>query len=123
MLIRPAPVARATFRSSRRVAASTGSCVGHALRQPTALRRASRCPHGLSRAARAGYDLARHLLPTARVTSDGLACCASVTEAGCVPMPKVVGARKRHDSPEFEWVNTVLGNRKTMLAGTFKALD
>lgn len=62
------------------------------------------------------------LLPTAMVTSDGLACFAAVTEAGCVHMPKVVGALKPRDLPEFKWVNTVLGNLKTTLAGAFKAL-
>jgi ISXO2-like transposase domain/Transposase zinc-ribbon domain len=62
------------------------------------------------------------LMPTAIVTSDGLGCFAAVTEAGCVHMPKVVGALKPRDLPEFKWVNTVLGNLKTTLAGAFKAL-
>jgi hypothetical protein len=56
------------------------------------------------------------------VTSDGLVCFAAVTEAGCVDMPKVVGALNPRDLPNFKWVNTVPGNLKTTLAGAFKAL-
>jgi hypothetical protein len=33
-----------------------------------------------------------------------------------------VGALKPRDLPEFKWVNTMLGNLKTTLAGAFKAL-
>ncbi len=62
------------------------------------------------------------LLPKTTVLSDGLACFAAVIEAGCVHTPKAVGALKPRDLPEFKWVNTVLGNLKTMLAGAYKAL-
>jgi len=62
------------------------------------------------------------LLPNATVLSDGLACFAAVTEAGCIHTPKVVGALKPRELPEFKWVNTLLGNLKTTLAGAFKAL-
>ena len=62
------------------------------------------------------------LLPATVVTSDGLACFAAVTDAGCVHSPRVVGALKPRDLPEFKWVNTMLGNLKTTLAGAFKAL-
>ena len=62
------------------------------------------------------------LLPATVVTSDGLACFAAVTDAGCVHSPRVVGALKPRHLPEFKWVNTVLGNLKTTLAGAFKAL-
>ena len=37
-------------------------------------------------------------------------------------MPRVVGALKPRDLPEFKWINTVLGNLKTMMSGAFKAL-
>ena len=57
------------------------------------------------------------------VTSDGLACFAAVVEAGCVNLPTVVGERKPRDLPEFAWVNTVLGNLKTTLAGAHHAFD
>jgi transposase-like protein len=56
------------------------------------------------------------------VTSDGLGCFAAVSDAGCIHAPIVVGALKPRDLPEFKWVNTVLGNLKTTLAGTFHAL-
>ncbi|MEI8267041.1 MAG: IS1595 family transposase [Betaproteobacteria bacterium] len=62
------------------------------------------------------------LLPNTTVLSDGLACFAAVTEAGCAHMPKVVGALKPRDLPEFKLINTVLGNLKTTLAGAYKAL-
>jgi len=62
------------------------------------------------------------LLPQCTVLSDGLGCFAAVTDAGCVHTPRVVGALKPRDLPEFKWVNTILGNLKTTLAGTFHAL-
>ena len=62
-----------------------------------------------------------HLAPDTMVTSDGLACFAAVAAAQCVHVPIVVGARKPRDLPEFTWVNTVLGNLKTTLAGAFHA--
>jgi hypothetical protein len=62
------------------------------------------------------------LLPKTIVTSDGLGCFAAVTEAGCIHRPRVVGALKPRDLPEFKWINTVLGNLKTMMSGAFKAL-
>jgi len=62
------------------------------------------------------------LLPATVVTSDGLACFAAVTDAGCVHSPRVVGTLKPRHLPEFKWINTMLGNLKTTLAGAFKAL-
>ena len=62
------------------------------------------------------------LRPKTTVTSDGLWCFAAVTEAGCIHVPRVVGALKPRDLPEFKWINTVLGNLKTMMSGAFKAL-
>ena len=53
--------------------------------------------------------------------SDGLACFAAVTEAGCNHRVQIVGQRKPRDLPQFKWVNTVLGNLKTMLSGAYKA--
>ena len=62
------------------------------------------------------------LKPGCVVLSDGLGCFAAVTEAGCIHLPRVVGTLKPKDLPEFKWVNTVLGNLKTTLAGAFHAL-
>ena len=62
------------------------------------------------------------LEPNTRVHSDGLACFAAVADAQCVHVPLVVGNLKPRDLPQFKWVNTVLGNLKTTLAGAFHSL-
>lgn len=64
-----------------------------------------------------------NLMPGSVVTSDGLGCFAAVTNAGCIHMPVVVGGLKPRDLPQFKWVNTVLGNLKTTLAGAFHSLN
>jgi transposase-like protein len=64
-----------------------------------------------------------NLVPTAVVVSDGLGCFAAVTEAGCTHTPIVVGDRKPRDLPQFQWVNTILGNLKTTLHGAFHSLS
>jgi transposase-like protein len=64
-----------------------------------------------------------HLLPGTRVISDGLGCFAAVTAAGCLHEAVVVGQRLPRELPQFHWVNTVLGNLKTALAGTHHAFD
>lgn len=61
----------------------------------------------------------QHLAPTATVNSDGLACFAAVTDADCAHVPTFVGKRKPRDLPEFRWINTVLANLKTTLAGAY----
>jgi transposase-like protein len=63
------------------------------------------------------------LAPGCMVLSDGLACFGAVTEAGCGHQPTVVAGRKPKDLPEFEWINTVLGNLKTSLTGAYHAFD
>ena len=63
-----------------------------------------------------------NLTPQTTVFSDGLGCFAAVADAGCLHIPIVVGALKPRDLPEFKWVNTVLGNLKTTLAGAFHSL-
>ena len=62
-----------------------------------------------------------NLNPGCAVLSDGLSCFAAVTEAGCTHRVEVVGQRKPSELPQFKWVNTVLGNLKTMLSGAYKA--
>ena len=67
-------------------------------------------------------DWARACLkPGATVLSDGLPCFAAISAAGCTHHTTVVGDRKPRELPEFKWVNTVLGNLKTSLAGTHHA--
>lgn len=63
----------------------------------------------------------QHLAHGCTVYSDGLACFNAVTMAGCAHQPTVVGGRKPRDLPEFQWINTVLGNLKTSLSGTYHA--
>jgi hypothetical protein len=62
-----------------------------------------------------------YLAPGSTVHSDGLACFNAVAMAGCRHQPTVVAGRKPKDLPEFQWVNTVLGNLKTSLSGSSHA--
>ena len=64
-----------------------------------------------------------HLDPASVVFSDGLACFGAVTEAGCSHQPTVMDGRKPKDVPEFKWINTILGNLKTSLSGSYHAFD
>ena len=67
---------------------------------------------------------AQHLAASASVVSDGLACFTAVRTAGCVHAPEVVGKQRRStDMPSFQRINTVLGNLKTSISGTYHALD
>jgi transposase-like protein len=67
-------------------------------------------------------DWARaHLAPGCDVRSDGLNCFAGVIDAGCAHSYIVVANRKPRDLPQFTWVNTVLGNLKTMINGAHKS--
>ena len=59
------------------------------------------------------------LAPGRLVVSDGLGCFAAVADAGCTHQALVVGHLKPRDLPQFERVNTVLGNLKTTLTGAF----
>jgi len=64
-----------------------------------------------------------HLAPGTAVVSDGLNCFPGVLEADCTHVPLVTGGgppSKGH--PIFGWVNTVLGNVKSALHGTYHAL-
>lgn len=63
------------------------------------------------------------LSPDSVVTSDGLACFAGVSEAGCQHRVIIAGGRKPKELPEFNWINTVLGNLKTSLGGAYPAFD
>jgi transposase-like protein len=63
------------------------------------------------------------LCPGTTAVSDGLACFAGVTDAGCSHEPVIVGGRKPKEVPVLEWVNTVLGNVKSGLSGAYHAFD
>jgi len=64
-----------------------------------------------------------NLLPSCEVLSDGLACFAGVIDADCAHTYVVVGDRKPRELPQFKWVNTILGNLKTMIYGAHKAFN
>ena len=57
----------------------------------------------------------------ARVATDGLSCFAAVASAGMNHRPAVTGGG-RPDEPEFKWVNTGLGNIKSAITGTCRAI-
>ena len=62
----------------------------------------------------------RDLAPGSNVVSDGLSCWPAVEKAGCDHFPMVTGSGKQAAKwAPFRWVNTVLGNIKTALAGTY----
>ncbi len=66
----------------------------------------------------------RSLVPTTTVVSDGLWCFKAVTEAGCTQQREIVGpSRKSTDMECFSWVNTILGNLKNAINGTYHAFD
>lgn len=62
-----------------------------------------------------------HLDSNCSVLSDGLACFAAVTQAGCQHEAIIARGRKPKEMLEFLWLNTVLGNLKTSLAGAYHA--
>lgn len=98
------------------VAAVSTNEAGHPLRVKVALLA------GFTREAVANWARA-NLTPGCDVRSDGLGCFAGVIDAGCAHSYIVVGRRKPRDLPQFTWVNTVLGNLKTMIDGAHKAFN
>jgi len=64
-----------------------------------------------------------NLVPGCAVLSDGLACFRSVTTGGFSHEAIVTGGKHLNDLPPFGWINTLLGNLKTSLSGTFHALN
>ena len=66
----------------------------------------------------------RSLVPETTVVSNGLWCFKSVTQAGFAQQREVVGSgRKSTDMECFSWVNTILGNLKNAINGTYHAFD
>ena len=64
-----------------------------------------------------------HLLPRNKVVSDGLACFNAVTDIGCEHEVHIVGSGSESaEHPSFRWVNTILGNVKNALRGTYHAM-
>ena len=55
--------------------------------------------------------------------TDALRCFPAVTEAGCTHTPVKTGSgAKAAKHPRFKWVNTVLGNIKAAMVGTYRAV-
>ena len=55
--------------------------------------------------------------------SDGYRCFSGVTEAGCAHTPVKTGSgAKAAKNPRFKWVNTLLGNIKAAMVGTYRAV-
>jgi hypothetical protein len=61
-----------------------------------------------------------HFDPDAIILSDGLACFRGFASAGLEHQPVVTGGGQRSmEMPEFQWLNTVLGNVKNAMQGTY----
>ena len=57
------------------------------------------------------------------VVTDGLKCFRGVADAGCHHVAIVTGSGRRSARhPAFKWANTMLGNIKTSIAGTYRAV-
>ena len=65
----------------------------------------------------------RIIAPGATVVTDGLSCFRGVADAGCVHVAIATGSgRRAARHPAFKWVNTMLGNIKSALLGTYRAV-
>src|SRR5712672_2498567 len=65
----------------------------------------------------------RNFNPASTVVSDGLRCFAGVGKAGCVHQPIITGSgRQAALTPALNWVSTTLGNIKSAITGTYRAI-
>lgn len=65
-----------------------------------------------------------HLQAGSAVISDGLACFSAVTTAGCSHQKIVTGGGfKSVTKKEFAWVNTMIGNVKNAITGTYHSIS
>jgi hypothetical protein len=66
----------------------------------------------------------RHLLTGSKVVSEGLACFNAVTAMGCEhEVHNSDSGPESVEHPTFHWVNTMLGNVKNALRGTYNAIQ
>jgi transposase-like protein len=66
----------------------------------------------------------QHLEPGSLVYSDGLPCFSAVTAALCDHYPIVTGGGPQSVTrAEFAWVNTMIGNVKRAINGTYHAIN
>jgi transposase-like protein len=64
------------------------------------------------------------LAPGSNVITDGLACFAAVSRAGCTHhVIKTGSGAAATRVGAFKWVNTTLGNIKSALIGTYRSID
>lgn len=65
-----------------------------------------------------------HLAPGCHVVSDGTPAFAQVRQVGATHERHVTGGgRQGVHTPQLHWVNTMLGNLKTSMAGTYHSFD
>lgn len=84
-------------------------------------------PHLIKLSKIKGFRLAEierwskhHLRPHSTIVSDGLSCFTAVEKAQCAHERHVLGGGPEAvKHPSFKWVNTVLGNLKNSLRGTY----
>jgi ISXO2-like transposase domain len=66
----------------------------------------------------------QHLQPGSTVISDGLPCFSAVNDAGCSHISIVTGGSAQSvTKEEFAWVNTLMGNVKNAITGTYHAIN
>jgi ribosomal protein L37AE/L43A len=67
---------------------------------------------------------AQHIAPSATVVSDGLWCFGATAIVGAEHVRVVTGGGKTSVKlPQFKAINTLLGNLKTAISGTYHAFD
>jgi len=65
-----------------------------------------------------------HLQPESTVISDGLPCFSAVGDADCYHVSIVTGGGFQSvTKKEFAWVNTMIGNVKNAITGTYHAIN
>ncbi|MFZ2169734.1 MAG: IS1595 family transposase [Methylococcaceae bacterium] len=66
----------------------------------------------------------QHLQPNSTIISDGLPCFSAVKEAGCRHISIVTGGGPQSvTKEEFTWINTLIGNVKNAITGTYHAIN
>lgn len=66
----------------------------------------------------------QHLQPDSTIISDGLPCFSAVKEAGCHHISIVTGGGSQSvTKEEFTWINTLIGNVKNAIKGTYHAIN
>ena len=75
--------------------------------------------------SRAIAEYARHSVTQGSfVISDGLSCFSGIEHVGLLHLKvRSGGGRKGAQNPNFKWVNTILGNVKNSITGTFHAIS